>query len=357
MNKKYQVFISSTYEDLKDEREQAIKAVLEMGHIPVGMEMFSAGDEDQWKLIARQIEASDYYVLILGHRYGSETDEGISYTEKEYDYATEIGIPTLGFIINDEAPWPTSRVDKAQKKTKKISGFKSKVKSKLVHFWTNKDDLHGKISISLIKTMNGNPRVGWVRANEATGPDVTKELTRLSAENSELRNQVKRLNHSHTESVDEVREVVNIMNENIRKFRILEHGQHKWEEAKAYEQTLLELFMLIAPELIDEESSLGIAKTIAFELAGSNYHNDRPIGTNRITGITTDFVALEIIETSKKKHSVNDENTYWSLSKLGKQVLKRARRIQLEEGIKTTEEKQVNDTEITNIKTPTLRKH
>ncbi len=45
MDKKYQVFISSTYEDLKEERDQAIKAVLEMGHIPVGMEMFSAADE------------------------------------------------------------------------------------------------------------------------------------------------------------------------------------------------------------------------------------------------------------------------------------------------------------------------
>ena len=73
MEKKYQVFISSTYEDLKEEREQAIKAVLEMGHIPVGMEMFSAADEDQWNLISRQIEASDYYLIIVAHRYGSET--------------------------------------------------------------------------------------------------------------------------------------------------------------------------------------------------------------------------------------------------------------------------------------------
>ena len=53
---KYQVFVGSTYEDLKEERSQVIKAILEMGHIPVGMEMFSAGDEQQWKLIARQIE-------------------------------------------------------------------------------------------------------------------------------------------------------------------------------------------------------------------------------------------------------------------------------------------------------------
>ena len=45
MNVKYQIFVSSTYEDLKDERAEVIKACLNMGHIPVGMEMFNAADE------------------------------------------------------------------------------------------------------------------------------------------------------------------------------------------------------------------------------------------------------------------------------------------------------------------------
>jgi len=47
MSAKYQVFVSSTFQDLSDERELVIKAILEMGHIPVGMEMFSAADEEQ----------------------------------------------------------------------------------------------------------------------------------------------------------------------------------------------------------------------------------------------------------------------------------------------------------------------
>ena len=49
MNKKYQIFVSSTYEDLKEERDLVIEAILEMGHFPVGMEMFSTGDEQQWE--------------------------------------------------------------------------------------------------------------------------------------------------------------------------------------------------------------------------------------------------------------------------------------------------------------------
>ena len=71
MQKKYQIFISSTYEDLKTERQKIQDAILSMYHFPIGMEMFSAGDEDQWKIIQETIDSSDYYVLIIGHRYGS----------------------------------------------------------------------------------------------------------------------------------------------------------------------------------------------------------------------------------------------------------------------------------------------
>src|ERR1041384_3732281 len=91
-NTKFQIFISSTYEDLKDEREQVIKACLEMGHIPVGMEMFSAADEEQWQIIKRQIDESDYYVVLIAHRYGSRVG-GRGYTEKGYEYAVQQGGP------------------------------------------------------------------------------------------------------------------------------------------------------------------------------------------------------------------------------------------------------------------------
>ncbi len=99
--KKFQVFVSSTYTDLVEERERIIKAVLEMYHIPIGMEMFSAEDEDQWEIIRRTIEISDYYILILGLRYGSKAEDGVSFTEKEYEYALQKGIPILAFVLDD----------------------------------------------------------------------------------------------------------------------------------------------------------------------------------------------------------------------------------------------------------------
>ena len=111
---KYQIFVSSTFEDLKEQRDGVIKSILKMGHIPVGMEMFNAADEEQWKVITRRIDESDYYVVVVAHRYGSQLPEGISFTEKEYDYAVSQEIPVLGFIIEDDADWPANRIDKGK---------------------------------------------------------------------------------------------------------------------------------------------------------------------------------------------------------------------------------------------------
>jgi hypothetical protein len=186
---KYQVFISSTYEDLRKERDLIMKAVLEMGHIPVGMEMFSAADEEQWKLISRHIQETDYYVVVIAHRYGSTVD-GLSYTEKEYDFAVTHGIPALGFLIADAAPWPGEYVETSA--ADELRKFKAKIRSKPVAFWTSAEDLYGKVAISLSKQFASSPRPGWVRATEAVDPKVINELSRLSEENRQLREELER---------------------------------------------------------------------------------------------------------------------------------------------------------------------
>lgn len=130
MAKKFQVFISSTFEDLKEQRDAVVKAVLQLGHLPVGMEMFNAGDQTQWETIKSYIDSSDYYLVILAHRYGSkDPDSGISYTEKEYDYAGEKGIPRLGFVIDKTATWPADQVEAKAKK--KLDDFKKRRSSNL----------------------------------------------------------------------------------------------------------------------------------------------------------------------------------------------------------------------------------
>lgn len=183
---KYQVFLSSTYSDLKEERESIIKAVLEMYHIPIGMEMFSAEDEDQWEIIRRTIDVSDYYVLVLGLRYGSKTSDGISFTQKEYEYALENNIPILAFVMDEMA---SLSKDKRDDDLSEINNFREIVlkNSKMSQFWETKDQLIKNVSISLMKQIMQKPGVGWVRGDKARSEEaLTNELTILSKENREL---------------------------------------------------------------------------------------------------------------------------------------------------------------------------
>ncbi|MGG4609653.1 DUF4062 domain-containing protein [Providencia sp. Me31A] len=154
---RYQFFISSTYVDLEQERKKVSDLILELNHIPAGMELFSADNEEQWDTIQKVILNSDYYILIIGNRYGSiEAASGMSYTEKEYHFALEHKIPVLAFLADkdysvslDKSP----REDEAS--YQKLSEFKDNVKStRMIQFWTNKDDLTLKIMGSIVKAIS-----------------------------------------------------------------------------------------------------------------------------------------------------------------------------------------------------------
>lgn len=102
MDKMYNFFISSTWKDLKDERKAVIDCVLETHNHPIAMELFNSNSFSQWEHIKKEIDSSDYYILILGGKYGSITqNDQISYTEKEFDYAFQKGIPIMAFVIED----------------------------------------------------------------------------------------------------------------------------------------------------------------------------------------------------------------------------------------------------------------
>lgn len=166
MDKRYQVFVSSTYSDLKNERQKVIQTIMEMDCIPSGMEMFPSFDEEQWEFIKRIIDDCDYYVLIIGGRYGSISADGISYTEKEFDYAVSKGIKIIAFLHEDPDNIPTGKTDKDPDLLSKLELFREKVSvSRLIKFWKTESELPGLVALSLTKTIKLHPAVGWVRSN------------------------------------------------------------------------------------------------------------------------------------------------------------------------------------------------
>ncbi|SFK39692.1 DUF4062 domain-containing protein [Falsiroseomonas stagni] len=197
MEKKYQIFLSSTYRDLVEERTDASRVVLDLGHIPAGMEAFPASDTEQLRYIKKVIDQCDYYVIIVAGRYGSVDAGGVSYTQREYEYALEIGLPILAFIREeqnsslDDGVYQPELLDRIEK----LKQFRAKLAdSRLVRFWADRKDLRYELARSLSHAFSDFQRVGWIRANRAASEDTISKLletsnalARLQEENARLR--------------------------------------------------------------------------------------------------------------------------------------------------------------------------
>ncbi|MBR4237532.1 DUF4062 domain-containing protein [bacterium] len=167
MEKKYQVFISSTFTDLINERREIYNAILTAGCFPAGMESFVATDDEQFSVIKKVIDLCDYYVLIIGGRYGSINEKtGISYTEMEYDYAISKGIPVLVFARSNTEKLSSDYVDTDSQKKEKLIIFKNKaMKNRLANLWDDINDLKFKVAMSIVNAIRDIERPGWIRGD------------------------------------------------------------------------------------------------------------------------------------------------------------------------------------------------
>ncbi len=196
-DKKFQIFVSSTYSDLKEERQAAVEAILSSGHIPAGMELFSAGNESQMTVIKRWIDESDIYLLILGGRYGSiESKSGKSFTQLEYEYALSQKKPLFSVVISENAIDEKTRImgrsALEDKNPQLLNDFKLLVLSNLVKFWDDKKDIKIAIHETISDFAYRKDLIGWVRGNSTVDiVPLAEEITRLTKENHELREKLK----------------------------------------------------------------------------------------------------------------------------------------------------------------------
>ena len=194
-DKKFQIFVSSTYTDLKEERQAAVEAILSAGHIPAGMELFSAGDESQMTVIKRWIDESDIYLLILGGRYGTiEPKSGKSYTHLEFEYALNQKKPYFSVVISekglDEKVASHLKRDAIEDKyQKELDEFKAQItSSNVVRHWDDKKDIKIAIHETISDFSYSKELVGWVKAdNVVNAALVADEIAKLAKENTELR--------------------------------------------------------------------------------------------------------------------------------------------------------------------------
>jgi hypothetical protein len=344
MERRHQVFISSTFLDLVDERREVIEALLEMDAIPAGMELFAAGNTDQWTLIQQVIDQSDYYLVIVGGRYGSTTAEGISYTEKEYDYAVSQKIPVMGFIHANPAAIPAGKSEMDPTARAKLDAFLAKVKQKIVRPYSTPAELGGVVSRGLIKLQRDSPRPGWIRGDLAMTPETEARISEMRAELAELR-QAAAEQKSNGGTLPRIEGLASGDDHFALAMKIT--GKRKKDEAKqsyarptyewtvAYDTTWNDVLQAVGPSLMDEASEREITKSL--EALGDGFirtqrqkwpqdilsWSESEIEGSTVDDVLVQFFALNLISHGEKKRTSSDRNRYWTLTSAGQdQVMK-----------------------------------
>jgi Domain of unknown function (DUF4062) len=342
MDKRYQVFISSTYADLQEERQEVIQALLELDCIPAGMELFPAANEDQWTLIKKVIDDCDYYMVIVAGRYGSLGKEGLSYTEMEYRYALEQGKPIIGFVHKQPDELAANRCESTDDGKAKLKTFSELVKQKMCRFWSSPADLGSQVSRSLIKLIKSNPGIGWVRGNLVPDESSIEEMLGLRRKIEELQLE---LQASSTTGPDGAANLAQGENSFELNFSFVASRTKYSFEGGGYQHCAIctwnEIFCALSPLMINEASETSLVvemnkfvTNFSGEeiLKNKEFHNlnlmNFVVNSNDFQTIKIQLRALGLITKSTKSRSVKDTGTYWTLTPYGDNVMTRLRAIQ-----------------------------
>lgn len=291
--KRYQVFVSSTYTDLKNERAAVLKSILKLNCFPAGMELFPSASVEQFEYIKKLIDGSDYYILVIGARYG-EVRDGISFTEKEFDYAVSKNIPILAFLHEHPEDIPAKHFELDELKRQKLDKFREKVQdNRLVSFWNNSDELSAKVILSLENAISTIPRCGWEPALSESNIKIFNENTLLKEKNSNL---IKRINRLE-------KELAFFNSEHIKNFNdtITIKGTHKNKKDCSFTITLKKLFLLWYPHVLDIQIDIQAKQYLEKDLEKHNNLVDFTLDQESYEMIKSIFSSMGVLAEFSQK--------------------------------------------------------
>jgi hypothetical protein len=182
-NRKYQVFISSSFVDLEEARDKLIAATLRQDHIPFGMEMLKPGAVRSLDVIEQKIKESDIFVVLVGARLGSRTgdENSLAFTQQEYKFAVEHKLPVLAFLLEQQeykeardavtSDHPERRNDEDLKAFRRqVTETEGGTRNVGYFSYNNLDalsDLYSRAIDDCVRSINENgPVGGWVDGDE-----------------------------------------------------------------------------------------------------------------------------------------------------------------------------------------------
>lgn len=166
------IYVSSSYTDLIEQREAIYRVLRQLGHDVIAMEDYVASDQRPLDRCLEDVARSDIYVGVIAWRYGY-VPEGTtsSITELEFRQARKCGIPTLIFVLDENAPWPRNKMDQPPTQIERLR--QELTSTLLVTVFQGTLDLSAKVSISVVRQLDARPHKQGI-TNSAT--PSTEEL-------------------------------------------------------------------------------------------------------------------------------------------------------------------------------------
>lgn len=346
--RRFEVFVSSTYADLREARQRVTMTLLECDAFPTGMEIFPAADDDAWTLICRIIDRCDYYLLVIAGNYGSVNPaSGLSYTEMEYDYAVSAGKPVMGFLHGNLGELRSDLCENTEERRAMLDNFREKVqKAKHVKYWKSSDELAGQVALTYNRFVHMYPATGWVRADQATTSESLKELLDAKSRIEQLEADLKKAETTAPAGTE-------VLAQGADEF-VITYGLHATYREKreptrgtidkwtTHAVTWDSLFAGIAPQLLQEAEQADLRKRIEDFLLSEfldenvdeiveavNTTKNVAIDVNEVVTakvqiaevtfgtILVQLMALGLIQRSDRKRSVSDNGNYWALTPYG----------------------------------------
>ncbi len=309
------------------------------------MELFPAASEDQWTWIKRVIDDCDYYVVIVGGKYGSMDADGTSYTEKEYRYALDQDKHIIAFLHKDPGSLSEKLTEREPSIRDKLESFRTLIQSnKLCRYWISPSDLGAVVSRSLVQLIRTHPAVGWVRADLVPDESSTEEILRLRKQVETLEGRLNSIGKGPPPGAEHLAQ-------GDDKFSLevtgMVGGSNQFSaevERRRFEVSVswAEIFRAVSPRLIGESSDCALRQKIEsmdevvghchLEITESKDIKDKRLHRIYLSDecfqtIKVQLRSLGLIAKSSKQHSLKDRETYWTLTPYGDSVMTQLRAI------------------------------
>ena len=327
---KYHIFVGSTLDDLKNERKELPRIILELGHIPVTADYLDDTARNYDELLQKIIEECDYFIALVANKY-SGSDGEVSPLIKQCSIAAKKGIPVLALIIDEKARSKPAKKEKEPGLISKLDNFKVQLREGPYDIWTNSPDLCQKAQSLLVQELNINARPGWVRAEKLIDPTVANELSRLSSENDALRRQVKIDSGALVSKLrDQLKQALKVLALNKITLSFYYASGENWENARHFRY--IRIFKLLVPELALGKNTAEISRFLGTVLnpdLDKTVRKDYPTPSNTIKKIMADFSMLKLVRCTNEEE-VAAGNEIWEITEYGKELYAAYRMRQLE---------------------------